>query len=112
MSITCSQLWAKVIQLSTFVLYCKASAIARKNNILIATRRLRTTTNEDTKEYYYRIYRNYVDFVVEQLQQRFGPMFACFAKATHLIPLYLGKFTLFHMLEAFYICNWTEPGPH
>ena len=48
-------------------LYCKASVIARKNNILIATRRLRITPNEDTKEYYYRIYRNYVGSVVEQL---------------------------------------------
>ena len=48
-------------------LYCKASVIARINNILIATRWLHITANEDTKEYYYRIYRNYVGSVVEQL---------------------------------------------
>ena len=84
-------------------LYCKASAIARKNNILIATRHLHTTANADTKKYYYRIYRNFVGSVVKQLQQCFRPMFPCFAKATHLILLYLGKFTLSNMLAAFFI---------
>ena len=38
-------------------LYCKALAIASKNNILIATRHLYTTAN-NPKEYYYRVYKN------------------------------------------------------